>query len=288
MNERLTPRSSWNISGCGTVESVQVHLRGRILESSLVTGADPVSLLVAFAFGALSFVSPCVLPLLPGYLSLMSGYSASDLQEGRASTGRMIRVTLLFIAGFTAVFVALGAGATSFGSFLLRNQNEALRIAGWVVIAMGLFIAITALWNPQWMMPLMRERRVEVRPSKLGAWAPPVMGAAFGFGWTPCIGPVLAAIFTLSATQDTVGQGMLLLFAYSMGLGIPFLAASIGMTKAFSAFGWFKKHLRTINAASGALLAFFGVLMITGRLTDLSRWAIEIMEDVGLSRLANI
>ncbi len=258
------------------------------MESTLVTGADPVSLLVAFAFGALSFVSPCVLPLLPGYLSLMSGYSAADLQEGKASTGRMIRVTLLFIGGFTAVFVALGAGATSFGSFLLRNQVEALRIAGWVVIAMGLFIAISAVWNPQLLMPLMRERRVDVRPSKLGPWAPPVMGAAFGFGWTPCIGPVLAAIFTLSATQDTVGQGMLLLFAYSMGLGIPFLAASIGMSKAFTTFGWFKRHLRTINAASGVLLASFGVLMITGRLTDLSRWAIDFLDSVGLESISTI
>ncbi len=258
------------------------------MADTLVTGVDPVSLLIAFSFGALSFVSPCVLPLLPGYLSLMSGYSASDLSEGKASTRRMVRVTLLFIAGFTAVFVALGASATAFGQWLTRNQNETLRIAGWLVVAMGLFIAVSAIWNPRLLMPLMRERRMDVRPSKLGAWAPPVMGVAFGFGWTPCIGPVLGAIFALSASQDTLAQGMLLLFVYSMGLGIPFLAASIGMTKAFTAFGWFKTHLRPINAASGVLLAAFGFLMITGRLTDLSVWATDLLRFVGLDSVTAI
>ena len=186
------------------------------------------------------------------------------------------------------MFVALGASATAFGNWLLRNQNQALQIAGWVVIAMGIFIAVSAVSNSKLLMPLMRERRMEVRPSKLGAWAPPVMGVAFGFGWTPCIGPVLAAIFTLSAAQDTLFEGMALLFAYSMGLGIPFLAASVGMTKAFSTFGWFKRHLRTINAASGVLLAGFGVLMITGGLADLSRWAIDFMDTIGLRRISNI
>ncbi len=255
----------------------------------LVTGADPASLIVAFAFGALSFVSPCVLPLLPGYLSMMSGYSAAELNRGEVSTTRMVRVTLLFIAGFTAVFVVLGAGATSLGRFFLENQSGAVRIAGWFIVAMGIFIAVTALWNPTFLMPFMRERRVEVRPRELGAWAPPLMGAAFGFGWTPCIGPVLAAIFTLSFTQGTVAQGMLLLFAYSMGLGIPFLLASLALTKAFGAFAWFRKYLRPINVASGVLLAGFGVLMVTDQLTVLSRWMVEVMLDVpGLSSLAEI
>ncbi len=255
----------------------------------LVTGADPASLIVAFSFGALSFISPCVLPLLPGYLSMMSGYSAQELNEGQVSTTRMVRVTLLFIAGFTAVFVALGAGATSIGNFLLTNQLTAVRIAGWFIVAMGLFIAVTALWNPTFLMPLMRERRVEIKPRELGVWAPPLMGAAFGFGWTPCIGPVLAAIFTLSFTQGTVAQGMLLLFAYSMGLGIPFLLASLALTKAFGAFTWFRKYLRPINVASGVLLAGFGVLMITNQLPTLSRWFIDVMEGVpGLSGLAEI
>lgn len=250
----------------------------------LVTGADPASLIVAFAFGALSFLSPCVLPLLPGYLSMMSGYSARDLSEGNVSTTRMVRVTLLFIAGFTLVFVLLGAGATAIGDALLRSRSTALVIAGWFVVAMGLLIAVSAVWNPRFLMPFMRERRIEVRPSRLGAWAPPLMGVAFGFGWTPCIGPVLAAIFTLAGTQETVGQGMILLFVYSLGLGIPFLLASLGMVKAYSSFSWFKRHLRPINVASGVLLAFFGILMVTGQLTVLSNWFIEFLDGIPVLR----
>ena len=118
--------------------------------------------------------------------------------------------------------------------------------------------------------------------------APPLMGAAFGFGWTPCIGPVLAAIFTLSFTQGTVAQGMLLLFAYSMGLGIPFLLAALAMSKAYGAFAFFRRHLRTINVASGALLAFFGFLMLSGRIADLSRWFIDRLNDIGLESLTTI
>jgi cytochrome c-type biogenesis protein len=256
--------------------------------AAVPTGVDPVSLIIAFAFGALSFLSPCVLPLLPGYLSMMSGYSAKDMSEGKASTRKVVQRTTLFVLGFTLVFVLLGAGATAFGSWLLRNQSTATRIAGWFIVLMGLFIAISASWNPRWMMPLMRERRVEVRPSKLGNWAPPLMGVAFGFGWTPCIGPVLAAIFTIAATQDTVAQGMVLLFVYSMGLGIPFLLAALAMTKAFNAFSWFKRHVREINIASGVLLALFGVLMITGNLTRLSTWFIRFLESVGLDSLSSI
>jgi cytochrome c-type biogenesis protein len=233
---------------------------------------ESVNVFAAFVFGMLSFLSPCVLPLLPGYMSMMSGYSAADLADGKSSNARMLRVTLLFVAGFTAVFVALGATATSIGSSLLRNSATITVWAGWIVIGMGLFIAVSAVWNPGLLMPMMRERRVEVRPSRLGAWAPPVMGAAFGFGWTPCIGPTLAAILTIAATEETILEGMFLLFVYSMGLGIPFILAGIGITKAYSAFGWLKQHFTPITVGSGLLLSVFGLLMVTGRLVDLSRW----------------
>jgi len=251
-------------------------------------GTTEVNIFIAFVFGALSFISPCVLPLLPGYLSLMSGYSAQELSTGEASVRKVAYATLLFIAGFTAVFVALGASATGLGDFLLRNQSTATRIAGWFIIFMGLFIAVSAVWNPQMFMVLMRERRLEVRPSRLGNWAPPVMGVAFGFGWTPCIGPVLAAILTLAASEDTVGRGMLLLFAYSMGLGVPFLLASIAVTKAFAVFGWIKAYLRPINVASGLLLAFFGFLMLTGQITRISAWFTEVLTNLGLDDLTTI
>lgn len=247
-----------------------------------------VSIVTAFIFGAISFVSPCVLPLLPGYLSLMSGYSVADLQSGEASAARMLRVTLLFVAGFTIVFVALGASATSLGRWLIRNQTMATAIAGWVVVAFGLLIVAMAVSNSPLLSWFTRERRMDVRPSKLGAWAPPVMGIAFGFGWTPCIGPVLAGILTAAATQETVGQGMLLLLFYSLGLGVPFVAAGVGMTKAFGAVAFMRKYLRPINVASGLLLAGFGVLMVTGQLTDLSSWFTEFFIRIGLDGLAEI
>lgn len=231
-----------------------------------------VSVIAAFVFGAASFLSPCVLPLLPGYLSMMSGYTAGEFSDGSVSTRRMVRVTLLFVAGFTVVFIALGATATAMGASLLRNSADLTRIAGWFVIAMGAFIVVSAVWNPRLMMPLMRDRRVDVRPSRLGAWAPPAMGVAFGFAWTPCIGPTLAAILTLAATQQTVGQGMFLLFVYSMGLGLPFVLAGLGISRVYSSFDWFRKRFRPIAVASGTLLAGFGVLMISGRLFDLNRW----------------
>lgn len=239
-----------------------------------------VNILVAFVFGALSFLSPCVLPLIPGYLSMMSGYSVTDITEGKVSNTRMLRVTLLFVVGFTAVFVALGATATTIGSTLLRNAPALTVAAGWVVVAMGALMVAIALWNPQFMMPLMRDRRVDVRASRLGGWAPPVMGAAFGFAWTPCIGPTLAAILTVAGTQRTVGQGMLLLFVYSLGLGVPFVLAGLGVGRAVGSFAWLRRRFREIAVVSGALLAGFGVLMITGRLIVLNQWFQEWLPDV--------
>jgi len=247
-----------------------------------ISGLNPVSLLAAFGFGALSFLSPCVLPLLPGYLSMMSGYSAADLGEGKASTRRMLRVTLLFVAGFTVVFVLLGAAATTLGRALLRNQQAFTKGAGWFVVAMGLFLAITAVLAPRFMLPLMRERRIEVKPSRLGGWAPPLMGVAFGFGWTPCIGPTLGSILALTAVGregTTVAAGMVLLGTFSLGIGLPFVLAGLGMGLAIRLFARFRRYLRPITVVSGLLLAGFGVLMVTGRLLDLNRWFQQHLPD---------
>ena len=242
----------------------------------------------AFLFGIISFVSPCVLPLLPGYLSLMSGYSVGDLEAGTASTSRMAKVTGLFVLGFTVVFVLLGAAATSLGRFVLEYRLTATQVAGWLVVAFGILIVVSAVSNSPFLAGLMRERRMEVRPSRLGGWAPIVMGLAFGFAWTPCIGPVLAAILTTAAVQETVGEGMVLLFAYAMGLGVPFVLAGIGMTKMLGAVRLLRRYLRPINIASGLLLAAFGVLMITGNLARLSGWFQELFTTIGLDRLAEI
>lgn len=228
-----------------------------------------VQLVVAFGAGVISFISPCVLPLLPGYLSMMSGYSATQLEEGAASPRRMIRVILLFILGFTIVFAALGAGATAISEVLRQNLNTLTRLAGVVIVAFGLLMVAMAVSNRGFLSTFNQERRVHVRPSRLGKWAPPVMGAAFAFGWSPCIGPVLTVILLTAATQETITQGVLLLVSYSFGLGVPFLLAGLGL---FKFFGRLKPYLRPINIVSGLLLAGFGVVMVTGALGDVSAW----------------
>jgi len=240
-----------------------------------------IQLLIAFGAGVISFVSPCVLPLLPGYLSMMSGYSASQLETGDVSAGRMTRVIFLFILGFTVVFAALGAAATGFGTFLRQNLNAFTRISGLVIVAFGILMIAMAVSNRGFLATMSQERKVHVKPSRLGKWAPPVMGAAFGFGWTPCIGPVLTVILATAATQETLGQGVLLLVSYSMGLGVPFLLAGLGL---FKFFGRLKPYLRGINIASGVFLTLFGIVMLTGNLGTLSSWFVQIFDSVPFLR----
>jgi cytochrome c-type biogenesis protein len=257
----------------------------------LVHGGRPevplteVNLVAAVLAGAASFLSPCVLPLLPGYISLMSGYSMQELSEGDVSMRRVVGMTGLFVLGFTAVFVGLGATATSISSWLARPIFST--VAGWVIVVMGLFIAITAVWTPSWLLPVMRDRRVESHGARrFGYFGPPVMGAAFAFGWTPCIGPFLASALLLGSTSDTVGQGMLVLFFYSLGLGIPFLITSLLLVKAFSAFDWVKRHFTVITVVSGLSLAVFGLLMVTGRVANLSGFFSDMLEWLGLESLS--
>jgi cytochrome c-type biogenesis protein len=222
---------------------------------------------VAFGGGIVSFVSPCVLPLLPGYLAMMSGYSTADIAAGEVSTRRMLGTIGLFVAGFTAVFAALGATATSLSRLISRNLPMITRVAGLVIIVAGLLIVAMALSNRGPIAALSRERRFEVRPSRLGRWAPPVMGMAFAFGWTPCIGPILTVVLATASSQATVGRGIALLVAYSLGLAVPFLAAGLGLMKLFARL---RRWLKPINIASGIALAAFGVVMVTG---NLSSWA---------------
>jgi cytochrome c-type biogenesis protein len=232
---------------------------------------------VAFGGGILSFVSPCVLPLLPGYLAMMSGYSTADVAAGTVPMRRMLGKIGLFIAGFTLVFASLGATATSLSQVIRRNLPDLTRIAGILIVVVGVLIVVMALTSRGPLAGLNRERRFDVRPSRLGRWAAPVMGMAFAFGWTPCIGPILTVVLATAATQQTVGQGIGLLVAYSLGLGVPFLVAGLGLVKAFSGL---RRWLKPINVASGILLAAFGVVMLTGNLTawsaDLSRWFIDV------------
>lgn len=244
---------------------------------NVADAAFVVQVIIAFGAGVISFVSPCVLPLLPGYLSMMSGYSSARLESGEVSTGHMTRVILLFILGFTVVFTAIGAVATGLSSFLVGNLDSFTRVAGVVIIAFGALIVAMAVSNRGFLATLNQERRVHVRPSRLGRWAPPVMGAAFAFGWTPCIGPVLGVIIAAASTQETLGRGIVLLVAYSLGLGVPFLLAGLGLFKAFARI---KPYLKQVNIVSGTLLALFGVLMLTGGLTQLSIWFSNLLSSI--------
>ncbi len=247
-----------------------------------------ITLIGAFVAGLFSFVSPCVLPLLPGYLSLMSGYSVADLQDNSASWKRMLGVTSLFVLGFTIVFVALGAGATSIGGWLQRNSVGLSKVAGWMVLAFGILIVLTALQRggklTSWMM---RERRMHVNTGKMGLLGPPIMGVAFGFAWTPCIGPILGGILLVASAQETVAQGMVLLLVYAMGLGVPFIIAGVGMSATFKAMTFMRKYLRPINVASGVLLVAFGVVMITGNLTRIASWMLDVFGDTPIGDFIN-
>ncbi len=240
--------------------------------------------LLAFAGGMLSFLSPCVLPLVPGYLSLMSGVSVTELSTARGDeTRRLLRSTLLFVLGFTVVFTLLGAGASAIGQSLLRHQQGLNQAAGILTIVMGLFIAGAVA-----PAAMQRERRFHVLPQSLGTFAPPLMGMAFAFGWTPCIGPILSVVLSTAATQSTLARGIFLLIAYSLGLGVPFVAAGLALGRLTGVFGWVKRHFRVLNLVSGSFLVVFGVLLLTNRLGPLAGAMQRFMQDIGLGRLANI
>ncbi len=234
----------------------------------------------------MSFLSPCVLPLVPGYLSMMSGYSVSALEEGAVSNRRLLGVVGLFILGFTVVFAAFGATASSLGRFLSSQLSSASRIAGGVVLIFGLIMVVLAISERGLLGPLNRDYRPQVKPSRLGAFAPPVMGAAFAFGWTPCIGPILTVVLATAATRETLGQGVGLLVAYSLGLGAPFLLSALGMHRLLKRI---RPHLKTINIASGVLLAVFGLVMLTGNLSRISSAVTNVITRIPiLENLASI
>ncbi|MDQ1376902.1 MAG: cytochrome c-type biosis protein [Acidimicrobiaceae bacterium] len=233
---------------------------------------SPLGFVVAFGAGMASFLSPCVLPLVPSYLSLMSGLSATEMQVStKADQRTMLRAALLFVAGFTVVFAAFEAGASALGRTLRQHQTGLTEAAGVLIIVMGLVFA--GLIRPSWMM---RERRFHVLPSKLGSWAPPLMGMAFAFGWTPCIGPALSAVLALSNSQSTLGRGELMLLCYSLGLGVPFIVAGLAFGRLAGVFEWVRAHLGAVNLVSGLLLAALGVLLLTDNVHRLSNWFIKL------------
>jgi cytochrome c-type biogenesis protein len=245
---------------------------------------SPAGYVVAFGAGIISFLSPCVLPLVPSYLSMMSGVGTADLAvASRPNQRRLLRSTLLFVAGFTVVFALLEAAASSVGRSLSSHQRSLDEIAGTVIIIGGVLFA--GIVRPAW---LMRERRWHVAPSQLGEWAAPIMGMAFAFGWTPCIGPVLAAVISLASDSHTLARGEAMLVAYSLGLGVPFVAAGVAFGRLTGVLSFAKAHVRGINLLSGLLLAALGVLLVTHSLHLLSTWFSDVLNALGLGRLSTI
>ncbi|MGH9078444.1 MAG: cytochrome c biogenesis CcdA family protein [Acidimicrobiales bacterium] len=245
---------------------------------------SPAGFAVAFGAGLVSFLSPCVLPLVPSYLSMMSGMGSAEMAgPDGAARARLMRSTLLFVAGFTAVFAALEAGASGAGRVLQDHQAVLGQVAGGLILVMGLVFA--GLLRPAW---LLRERRVQVAPSGLGPWAAPVMGMAFAFGWTPCIGPALAAVLSLASDTHTLGRGEAMLVAYSLGLGVPFVVAGMAFGRLTGVLGWARAHMRSINLVSGLVLSALGLLLLVGDLHVLSTWAGYLLDHLGLSRLSTV
>ena len=224
-----------------------------------------LSLLIVFAAGLLSFLSPCVLPLIPGYIAFVSGLSIDDMTE-RGSTDKKMASAMLssvmFVLGFSVVFVILGASATWLGGFLVQRLPLLMSIAGVVIIIFGL--QQIGLFKFGFMRAT---KQIDLPAEKLGPFKAPLLGAAFAFGWTPCVGPILAAILTYAATMDTVGKGVILLIVYSAGLGIPFLLTTVAMKGFFKLFSKIKKYMGLIQKISGAILVLLGILMISGKLT---------------------
>ena len=237
-----------------------------------------VTFAAALVAGIVSFLSPCVLPLVPPYLVYLTGTSIEHLAEGEPGP-RVKRETvgaaLLFVLGFSTIFVALGASASAIGGLLLAWSGTLATIAGIVIIIMGLhFLGLTRIGF------LMREKRLGM-PKPVGLWGAYVMGLAFAFGWTPCIGPILAVILAVAASEKTVGQGATLLGVYSAGLGIPFIVAAFAV-EPFAAFlARFRHHLGTVEKAMGVLLILTGIAFLTGFVTDASLWLLETFPVLG-------
>jgi cytochrome c-type biogenesis protein len=222
--------------------------------------------IAAFFAGVISFLSPCVLPLVPGYISLISGASVEELQsQDRKLLKTMLLHSIMFVLGFTVVFVTLGAAATGLGQLAQQYKKYLMWAAGIMIIIFGLHLTgimkIKALYMDK------RLHSVQGSKSPIGAF---VIGFAFAFGWTPCIGPVLATILTFAGNAESVGKGILLLWIYSLGLAVPFLLTAIGLGRFLNFYGWFRRHLHTVEVISGVLLIAIGLLIMTRRFTMLS------------------
>jgi cytochrome c-type biogenesis protein len=241
--------------------------------------ADPASgvgFFAAIGAGIVSFLSPCVLPLVPGYLSAVTGVSPTELE--RAGWRRVLGPSLLFIASFSAIFVVLGLTATGLGQLLSDHRSTLENVSGALIVALGvLFVA--AAFVPR----LGREWHVDALLARAGKGGPALAGAAFAIAWTPCIGPTLGAILTAAAASSSAGHGALLLVAYSAGLGIPFLATALAFSRMTTAFAAVRRHYAVVIGVGGAILIGMGILILTGEFTQLNVKAQELTSNLGIN-----
>jgi cytochrome c-type biogenesis protein len=249
-----------------------------------VIAADSVdtTVVAAFAVGFISFVSPCVLPLVPGYLSTISGVSFADIQDGRGRA-KVLGPALLFCLAFTAMFVALGMSATGLGQTLNDHRALLREISGVVIALMGvLFIGtlFVPLFNKEW--------RPEHLMRRAHTGGPLIAGLAFAVAWLPCTGPTLGAILTAASTESTVGEGGILLAFYALGLAVPFLLSALAFSTFSGVFRFFRDHYRVITLVSGVVLIAMGVLLYTNELTRLNSEALQAMDDLGINFFSEI
>lgn len=234
--------------------------------------------MAAFVAGLVSFLSPCVLPLIPGYLSFMTGLSTSELADENRPAAKVMGPALLFVLGFSIVFVGMGASASVLGQFLTDYRSVIEKVAGVVVVLFGIFmlgiIKVPGLYG---------EARADMGKSRsFGGAAALIMGMAFAAGWTPCVGPILGSILALAGSTGSVGYGALLLFVYSLGLGVPFLVVAFLFGRITPLLHWLNMRSLVINRVAGVLLIGVGVLIFTGRLGSLATWLTNALPHFGI------
>lgn len=245
-----------------------------------MTGTEiQVSWLFAFLAGVVSFISPCVLPLIPGYLSLVTKLSFDELTDTKSTNlfQKVLIPSVFFVLGFSFLFVILGVSATLLGAFFQQNKILLLKISGVIIIIFALFI-LEIIKIPQ----LYRDRHLQLETNNFSYLGTFLLGMAFGFGWTPCVGPILASILLYASTSEGAGEGAMLLFVYSLGLGLPFIITGLALTKALSAFSWIKRNYNVYKYVTGGALLFVGILMATNSMFYLNIYGQKALDFLGL------
>ena len=250
---------------------------------TLAAAQADTTVVAAFAVGFVSFISPCVLPLVPGYLSAVSGLSLIDIRSREHGASKVLLPAAIFCLSFTVMFVALGMGATGLGSTLNDHRDLLDKLSGSLIIAMGVFFLATPFvprlnqdWHPEALM------------ARAGSGGPVIAGLAFAVAWTPCIGPTLSSILAAASTSDTVGHGGVLLAFYSAGLAVPFMLTAVAFDRMTTAFRWIRDHYMVVTAISGLILIAMGTLILTGEIHQLNTQAQKLLAKLGLDFIYNI